>query len=164
MTTFWEGYISYLFYKLIMNLREIISITGKPGLYKILSQGNRMLLVEELSAKKRMPVGAREKVVSLGDIAMYTQAEDLPLGVILDRVYEKHGGEAIDVKGLLVSGGIRDAFAEIVPDFDRDRVYDTDIKKLFTWYNILIAAGYNDFSEALRAEEEGEDAADQVAE
>ncbi|MDE7161088.1 MAG: DUF5606 domain-containing protein [Muribaculaceae bacterium] len=141
-----------------MNLREIISITGKPGLYKILSQGTRMLLVEELSGKKRQPVGPREKVVSLGDIAMYTDSEDLPLGIILDRLYEKHGGEKIDVKGLIAAGGLRDAFAEVVADFDRDRVYDSDIKKLFTWYNILTEAGYSDFSEALRAAEEAEEA------
>ncbi len=140
-----------------MNLREIIAITGKPGLYKILSQGNRMLLVEELTAKKRMPVGAREKVVSLGDIAMYTDSEDLPLGVILDRLHEKHGGEAIDVKGLIASKGLRDTFAEVVPDFDRERVYDSDIKKLFTWYNILTGAGLSDFTESLRAEEAPEE-------
>ena len=137
-----------------MNLREIISITGKPGLFRILSQSNRSLIVEELAGKKRMPVGPREKVVSLGDIAMYTDSEDLPLGVILDRVYEKHGGEAVDVKGLIASGGLRDAFAEVVADFDRERVYDTDIKKLFNWYNILIGAGYNDFAESLRADQE----------
>lgn len=129
-----------------MNLREIIQITGKPGLYKIIAQGNRMLLTEDITSKKRQPVGARDKVVSLGDIAMYTDSEDLPLGTILDRLYEKHEGQPIDVKGLLASDGLRDAFAEVVSDFDRERVYPTDIKRLFNWYNLLIGAGYKDFA------------------
>ncbi len=128
-----------------MNLREIIQITGKPGLYKIIAQGNRMLLTEDITSKKRQPVGDRDKVVSLGDIAMYTDSEDLPLGTILDRLYEKHEGKPIDVKALMAAGGLRDAFAEVVNDFDRERVYDTDIKRLFNWYNLLIGAGYKDF-------------------
>ncbi len=139
-----------------MNLREIIQITGKPGLFKIIAQGNRMLVTEDITSKKRLPVGARDKVVSLGDIAMYTDSEDLPLGIILDRLYEKHGGAPIDVKGLMAAGGLRDAFAKVVSDFDRDRVYDTDIKRLFNWYNLLTAAGYKDFAgEEEKAQEEG---------
>lgn len=130
-----------------MNLREIIAITGKPGLYRIVSNGNRMFIVENIADNKRMPVGQRDKVVSLGDIAMYTDAEDLPLGVILDRLYERHEGKALDVKGLMAEGKLAETFAEVVPDFDRDRVYPTDIKKLFTWYNLLAAAGLKDFAE-----------------
>lgn len=143
-----------------MNLREIISISGKPGLFKIVSQGNRTLLVEDVTSHKRLPIGARDKVMSLGDIAMYTDAEDLPLGEILDRLFEKHEGKAIDVKGVTEAGKLRDTFAEVVPDFDRERVYDTDIKKLFKWYNLLTAAGYSDFSEALRAERQAAEEAE----
>nr|MDE6247458.1 DUF5606 domain-containing protein [Muribaculaceae bacterium] len=81
-------------------LRTVLSITGKPGLFKIVSQGNRMLVVEDLISKKRMPIHARDKVVSLGDIAMYTEGDDKPLHEILDLVYENMNGEKIDVKAL----------------------------------------------------------------
>lgn len=142
-------------------LREILAITGKPGLFKIVSQGNRMLLVEELKTKKRFPAHSRDKVVSLGDIAMYTDSGDKPLGEILDLVYAKHEGKLIDVKKLIADKGLRAEFEAVIPDFDKDRVYDNDIKKLFTWYNILLEEGYTKFTE----EEQSEDKeAEQAAE
>lgn len=135
-------------------LREILSITGKPGLFKIISQGKGILVVEELGTGRRFPAHARDKVVSLGDIAMYTESGDTPLGVILDKVYAKHEGKQIDVKGLVNNKGLRGAFEEIVEDYDRDRVYENDIKKLFTWYNILVANGFEKFAEEEKPEEE----------
>lgn len=137
-------------------LKTILAITGKPGLFKIVSQGNRMLLVEELSTGKRFPAHARDKILSLGDIAMYTQEGDTPLGEILDKVYAKMEGAKIDVKTLAAEKKLRDTFGEIIPDFDRDRVYDSDIKKLFTWYNILVDAGFTSFAE--KEEENKEEA------
>ena len=106
-----------------------------------------MLLVEDLTSGKRLPVHARDKVVSLGDIAMYTQGEDKPLGEILDLVYANMKGEKIDVKALAQGDGLREKFAEILEDYDRDRVYPSDIKKLFTWYNLLINVGFTTFAE-----------------
>lgn len=138
-------------------LRQILAITGKPGLFKIISQGNRMLLVEDLKSKKRLPVHSRDKVVSLGDIAMYTDQGDKPLGEILDLVYARNEGKTIDVKALLAEGKLRDEFAEVIPDFDRERVYDNDIKKLFTWYNLLTEEGFTKFAEEPAAEEESEE-------
>lgn len=135
-------------------LRQILSITGKPGLFKILTQSTKTLLVEDITSGKRMPVGARDRVVSLGDIAMYTESEDKPLGEILDLVYAKEDGKPIDVKALVKSNSLHDKFAEILPDFDRDRVYPTDIKKLFSWYNLLIAAGFTRFTEEEKKEAE----------
>lgn len=134
-------------------LKDILSITGKPGLYKILSSGKRTLLVEDIVSKKRFPLGQRDRVVCLGDIAMYTAGEDLPLDVILDKVYEVEGGNAIDVKKM-DTDALRDEFAKAVPDFDRERVYPTDIKKLFNWYNLLISQGYNKFTEETEPETE----------
>lgn len=134
-------------------LREILSITGRPGLVRIVSQGKGTLIVEELGTGKRFPAHARDKVVSLGDIAMYTESGDTPLGEILDKVYAKYDGKEIDVKGLVASKGLRAAFEEIVEDYDRDRVYENDIKKLFTWYNILIANGFTKFAEEEEKEE-----------
>ncbi|MDE5675952.1 MAG: DUF5606 domain-containing protein, partial [Muribaculaceae bacterium] len=85
-------------------LREILAITGKPGLFRIVTQGNRMLVVEELKTKKRFPAHSRDKVVSLGDIAMYTDSGDKPLGEILDLVYSRNEGKTIDVKKLVAEG------------------------------------------------------------
>lgn len=135
-------------------LRQILSITGKPGLVKIVSQGKGTLIVEELGTGKRFPAHARDKVVSLGDIAMYTESGDTPLGEILDKVYAKYDGKEIDVKGLVASKGLRQAFEAIVEDYDRDRVYENDIKKLFTWYNILIKNGFTKFTEEEEKETE----------
>lgn len=128
-------------------LKEILSITGRPGLFKIISQGKGILVVEELGSGKRFPAHARDKVVSLGDIAMYTESGDTPLGEILDKVYAKYEGKKIDVKELVAAKGLRPAFEAIVEDYDRDRVYENDIKKLFTWYNILIDNGFTKFTD-----------------
>lgn len=126
-------------------LKDILSITGKPGLYKILSSNKRTLLVEDMVSKKRFPLGQRDRVVCLGDIAMYTTGEDLPLGEILDRVYAVNEGKQIDVKAL-DNDGLREEFSKSVEDFDRERVYPTDIKKLFNWYNLLTGQGMTKFS------------------
>lgn len=128
-------------------LKQILSITGRPGLFKIISQGKGILVVEELGSGKRFPAHSRDKVVSLGDISMYTESGDSPLGEILDKVYARYEGKKIDVKKLVADKGLRDAFVEIVEDYDRDRVYDNDIKKLFTWYNILVDNGFKEFAE-----------------
>lgn len=136
-------------------LREIISITGKPGLFRLLSQGKGALIVEELGSGRRFPALGREKVVSLGDIAMYTESGDTPLGEILEKVYASENGKSIDVKTLSsAKGALKEKFGAIVEDFDRDRVHDSDIKKLFTWYNILIENGFDKFVEENETEEE----------
>ncbi len=127
-------------------LKEILSITGKPGLFKILTSNKRTLVVEDMVSKKRFPLGQRDRVVCLGDIAMYTTSEDLPLGEILDRVYAVEEGKPVDVKSM-DNDALREEFAKAVEDFDRERVYPTDIKKLFVWYNLLIGQGYNKFAE-----------------
>ena len=141
-------------------LKEILAITGKPGLFKIVSHGSKMLLVEDLTSKKRFPASSRDKVVSLGDIAMYTYTEDKPLGEILDLVYAHNEGKTIDVKALVKSNGLRDEFEAILPDYDKERVYPTDIKKLFTWYNILVENGYDKFTsdDSVPTEEQREEA------
>ncbi len=138
-------------------LREILAITGKPGLFRIVSHGNRNLIVEELKSKKRFAAQSRDKVVSLGDIAMYTDSGDKPLGEILDLVYARNEGKTIDVKKLISDGGLRAEFEAVIPDFDKERVYDNDIKKLFTWYNILVEAGMTKFAEEEEKTEAAED-------
>ncbi|MBD5355962.1 MAG: DUF5606 domain-containing protein [Bacteroides sp.] len=142
-------------------LREILAITGKPGLFRIVSQGNRMLLVEDLKSKKRFPAHSRDKVVSLGDIAMYTDSGDKPLGEILDLVYAHNEGKPIDVKQLIADRNLRNEFEAVIPDFDKERVYDNDIKKLFTWYNLLLETGMTKFTEK---QEESVDTAEENSE
>lgn len=137
-------------------LRKILAITGKPGLFKILSQGKGMLIVEELGSGKRLPVHARDKVVSLGDIAMYTESGDTALGEILDKTYAHFDGKKADIRAIIAGDGLRKEFEAIVEDFDRDRVHDNDIKKLFQWYNILVENGFTKF-----AEEQAEAAAEE---
>ena len=137
-------------------LREIISITGRPGLFKMLGHGNRRIIVEDITSGKRFPALERDNIISLGDIAMYTSGEDKPLGEILDLTFEKQGGKTIDIKGLGDAKNLRSLFKEILPDFDEDRVHDSDIKKLFTWYNILVQSGMNKFTEDKDEEKEGE--------
>nr|WP_320037970.1 DUF5606 domain-containing protein [uncultured Bacteroides sp.] len=143
-------------------LKTILSISGKPGLYKLISQGKNMLIVESISAdKKRIPAYGNEKVISLADIAMYTNDSEVPLKEVLTSVLKKENGElaSIDAKKS-TSDQLRTYFAEILPDFDRDRVYVTDIKKLISWYNILITNGITDFE----AEEIAEESAESEAE
>lgn len=129
-----------------------MAITGKPGLFKIVNHSGKSLIVEELSTGKRFPVSPRDRVVSLGDIAMYTESDDKPLGEILDIIYSKEGGKQLDVKEIISGKGLKSQFEIYVPDFDRDRVHDSDIKKLFTWYNLLVSKGYDKFTESEKEE------------
>lgn len=134
-------------------LREIISITGKSGLFKMIGHGNRRIIVEDLTTGRRFPALERDKIISLGDIAMYTNGDDKPLGEILDLVYARNDGKEVDLKALAEGGKLRDLFREVLPDFDEDRVHDSDIKKLFSWYNILLASGMKKFTEEEKSEE-----------
>lgn len=137
-------------------LKTILSISGKPGLYKLISQGKNMLIVESLVDKKRFPAYGNEKIISLGDIAMYTDTEDVPLKDVFLSMKKKENGEAValDVKKA-TPDELRNYLSEVLPTFDRDRVYVSDIKKLITWYNLLVSCGMTDFEEpAEEAEEE----------
>ena len=137
-------------------LKTILSIAGKPGLYKLVSQGRNMLIVESLSDKKRFPAYVNEKIISLGDIAMYTDAEDIPLTQVLTNVKNKENGQSASLDPKKASQDELKAYmAEVLPSFDRDRVHASDIKKLISWYNLLIAAGITEF-EAKEEQEEAE--------
>ena len=142
-------------------LNTILAISGKPGLYKLVSQAKNMLIVETVSAdKKRLPVYASDKVISLGDIAMYTDAEEVALSTVLDSVKTKENGEVSTFNFKKASADELHAYmAEVLPNYDRDRVHTSDIKKLIQWYNLLISNGISDFSEQpAEAEEATEEA------
>jgi len=134
-------------------LKSIVAISGKPGLYKVLSQGKNMLIVENLSDGKRIPAHSSEKVVSLGDISMFTDGDDKPLHEILEAMKVKENGAKAGLDPKSDNEALRTYFAEIVPDFDRDRVYPTDIRKLIQWYNMLIETGNTDFTPKEATEE-----------
>lgn len=129
-------------------LKTILAIAGKPGLFRLVSQGKNMLIVESLVTGKRQPAYSHDKVISLGDIAMYTVEEDVPLGDVLESLKAKADGKPVDVKAFDDDHAIREYFREVLPDFDDDRVYTNDIKKLFSWYNILLGAGITEFKDA----------------
>ena len=128
-------------------LRTILSISGKPGLYKLISQGKNMLILETLDAtKKRVPAYSHDKVIALGDIAMYTDAEEVALAEVLESVQNKENGAVASVDYKKASAEELHAFmAEVLPTYDRDRVHTSDIKKLIQWYNILVSNGVTEF-------------------
>ena len=134
-------------------LKTILSISGKPGLFKLVSQGKNMLIVESLVDKKRVPAYAKDKVISLGDIAIYTDETEVPLHEVLTSVKNKENGNLVPVNPAAKPEELRAFMAEVLPDFDRERVYPSDIKKLISWYNILINAGITDFTPQENAEE-----------
>jgi hypothetical protein len=128
-------------------LKNILAITGKPGLYKIVSHATNMIIVESLTDGKRMPAYSRDKIVSLGDISMFTTSDDLPLSEVLTKVGEKEQLKQVDFDPKKADNDqLREWFGGIITDFDRDRVYPSDIRKLILWYNILINAGITDFN------------------
>ena len=128
-------------------LKKIVSISGKPGLFKVISKGYNMLILESIQDGKRSPALSHDKVISLGEIIIYTTGEDMPLGTVLTRISEKEGGKpfAIDLKS--DASVLRAYFAEVLPEYDEKRVYASDIKKMLTWYNILVNGGITGFEE-----------------
>ena len=134
-------------------IRTILSIAGKPGLYRLVNQGRNMLIVESLDNGKRLPAYSRDKIMSLGDIAMYTYEEDVPLAEIFERLYAKTEGKPVDLKNFKDNAALREYFGEVLENFDRERVHDSDIKKFFQWFNILVNAGITEF----KAKEENSD-------
>lgn len=123
-----------------MNLTGIIAIAGKPGLYKVLAQSKNGLIVESLIDGKRIPAYATHKVSALEDISIYTYSEDVPLSEVFKAVYDKEkGGEAIAHNSK--PDELRDYLMTILPEYDQERVYPSDLKKLFSWYNLLHKSG-----------------------
>ncbi len=128
-----------------------MAISGKPGLFRLVSRGKYNLIVETLDeAKKRMPAFASDKVISLADIAMYTDEGEVSLREVLNTLKKKENGQlsSFDYKNA-TREELATYFAELLPNYDRGRVYPADIRKLVNWYNLLVKAGMTDFDEAL---------------
>jgi hypothetical protein len=127
-------------------LKKILSISGKPGLYKLISQGRNMLIVESLKEQKRMPAYAHEKILSLGDIAMYTEEGEVPLNEVMNSIKEKENGKLINIDLKKADSKVLSEYMkEILPTYDKDRVYVSDMKKLFSWYNLLVETNNDNF-------------------
>ncbi len=140
-----------------MDLKEIVAISGKPGLYKFISQGRNAIIVENIETKARTSAFASEKVSTLEDIAIFTENEEVPLKEVFKKIKEKEEGkEAISHKSKPEE--LKIWFKEVLPDYDEDRVYVSDIKKVALWYNTLARMEMLDFMN--KEEETKEESAD----
>jgi hypothetical protein len=141
-------------------LKDILSISGYGGLYKFISQGRNGIIVESLVDQKRMNANANAKISALEDIAIFTDIEDMPLKDVFKAVFDKeNGGASINHKSS--ANELKKYFEEVLPDYDRDRVYVSDIKKVVNWYNILHKFEMLNFDEEVK---ETEEIAEEVAE
>jgi len=137
-----------------MDLSQIISIAGKPGLYKILNQSRGGVIVTSLTDGKKTAIGQTQRVSALSDISIYTMDGDILLHEILKRMHEKTSGKPVEID-LKDDAAVRDFFTEAVPEHDDERVYHSDIRKIIKWYNNLLEKDMLDFTEE-QAEEEAE--------
>ena len=133
-------------------LETILAISGKPGLYKLVSRAKNSLIVEILDeTHRRLPAFAADRITSLADIAMYTDGDDVPLGKVLENMKQLEESKEASINYKKASGDeLREYFAKVLPNFDRERVHVSDIKKLIQWYNILVNNGVTDFENEMQ--------------
>lgn len=128
-----------------MSLDKILAISGKPGLYELKTQTRTGFVAESLVDGKRITVGLRNNVSLLSEIAIYTTTEELPLREVFKKIQEKENGEATSVSHKDDKIALEEYFFSVLPEYDEDRVYPSDIKKVIMWYNILQGKGLTDF-------------------
>jgi dephospho-CoA kinase len=135
--------------------QTILAISGKPGLYKLISRGKNNLIVEALdSTHRRLPAFASDRITSLADVAMFTQTDDVPLMTILQSIKNLENGKKASLDYKKASADeLHEYFTKILPQWDRDRVKNSHIQKLIQWYNILVEAGITDFEEEMKPTE-----------
>ena len=138
-------------------LKKILSISGRPGLYQLVSYGKNMLLVEGLSDHHRFPVHSRERVMSLGDISIFTMGDDVPLTQILENTAKKFENKTIDAKEYGTPDKLHEFMDSVLENWDTERVHNSDIKKIISWYNLLVGAGITDFTAKKQDEEEAKE-------
>lgn len=126
-------------------LKKILCISGRSGLFELKSYGKNMVIVESLADHKRIPAYSRDKIISLGDIAIYTTDKEVPLGQVMETIFAQNEGKPLQIDELKTDEQIDAFFAKVLPDYDAERVYRTDIKKVINWYNILVEAGFTKF-------------------
>ena len=127
-----------------MELKDILAISGQPGLYKFVAQSMRGVIVESLIDGKRMNAAATSRVSALTEISMFTEGEDIALADVFTNIWNyTEGKQAISHKES--ADKIKEEFAKVLPEYDRERVHVSDMKKCFAWYNILVEAGFTEF-------------------
>ena len=141
-----------------MSLEKVLSIAGKPGLYKLLTQTRTGFIAESLIDKKKLSVSIHQNVSLLSEIAVYTLTEEVPLREVFKKIKEKEDGGATSVSHKDSKDQLEEYFFEILPDYDEDRVYVSDIKKVIQWYNLLQKHDMMDFEakEKVKASDEEE--------
>ena len=127
-----------------MDLKEILAISGQPGLFKYVARSSNGVIVESLIDGRRQNASATARVSALTEIAIFTEDEDMPLAYVFEKIYAyTEGKEAINPKS--DAAALKSYFAEVLPEYDRERVHVSDIKKVFAWFNMLVAAGMTEF-------------------
>jgi hypothetical protein len=144
-----------------MDLSKILSIAGKSGLYRLAGEAKNNLVVESLTDGKKGPAFSHERISSLQEISIYTTGEDLPLHDALEKIYEMTGGEKVENPKKMSSAQLKELFKKAIPDYDEDSVYVSDMKKVFSWYNVLLEKELLDFSEEEKEEEKMADKAEE---
>ena len=136
--------------------QTILAISGKPGLYKLVSRAKNSLIVEALDdTHKRTPAFGTDRITSLADIAMFTETEDVPLMQVLANMRELEKGKSCSINYKKASATeLHEYFSKVLPKWDQERVQNSHIKKLIQWYNILIQAGITDFEEEMTSTED----------
>lgn len=136
-------------------LKDILSISGRPGLFKLLTTTKNSFVVESLSDKRRLPVSAQERVVSLKEISVYSENGDIPLGEVFEKIFQKEQGKEVNLALIAKENqSLFDYLQEVLPDFDKNMVHANEIKKMLTWYNLLVEAGFDKF---IKEEADGEE-------
>ena len=135
-----------------MNLKGIISISGKPGLYKVAAQGRNNIIVQALGEKRKFPIFSTDKVSALEDISIYTYDEDVPLVDVYQKLADFEDYQPT-INHKESGSKLREKIEAFLPEYDEDRVYDSDLKKLFQWYNILVKENVISKSESSAEEE-----------
>lgn len=130
-----------------MDLSKILSISGKPGLYKLVGEAKNNIIVESLIDGKRVPAFSHERISTLQEISIYDENEDVPLNDVFKKIYEMQDGKPVLNPKKASSNEIKELFEKVLPDYDRDAVYVSDMKKVFTWYNFLLEKDMLEFPE-----------------
>lgn len=136
-----------------MELKDILAISGQPGLFKFIAQSSNGVIVEALSDGKRMNASASSKVSSMSEIAIFTESEDMPLAQVFENIF-KHTEGKQTISSKSTPEQMKAMFKEILPDYDRERVHVSDMKKVISWFNILVESGMTEFKIEQAEEEE----------
>ena len=145
-------------------LKDILSISGHSGLFKLVAQSTKSIIVESLETHQKMPVYFSSKVSALEDIAIYTDDEEVPLAQIFEKIYKMENKGQTSVSAKSSNEDIKDYFGDVLPDYDKSRVYVSDMKKVLNWYNILLSQNMLNFDEEKKAEKKAAEKTEEVKE